>query len=103
MAQLQVLGLLYWPSAAPRANTAHLGPVTGPIRNYLINNIILLSKRNVESLILIDMQITNLVVCDTYKGMLYKQIKPHLVGEHAFPLTGVFCEAANVAVGWKPV
>ena len=25
----------------PRANTADLGPVTGPIRNYLINNIIL--------------------------------------------------------------
>ena len=24
--------------ASPRANTANLGPVTGPIRNYLINN-----------------------------------------------------------------
>ena len=42
LAQLQVLGLLYWPSASPRANTANLGPVTGPIRNYLINNIIIL-------------------------------------------------------------
>ena len=34
------------------------------------------------------MQITNSVVCDTSTGMLYKQIKPPLVGEHAFPLTG---------------
>ena len=25
----------------PRSNTAYLGPVTGPIRNNLINNIIL--------------------------------------------------------------
>ena len=33
------------------------------------------------------MQITNSVVCDTSKGSLYKQIKPPLVGEHAFPLT----------------
>ena len=41
LAQLKVLGLLYWPSASPRANTAHLGPVTVPIRNYLINNIII--------------------------------------------------------------
>ena len=29
-------------SASPRAKTANLGPVTGPIRNYLINNIIFL-------------------------------------------------------------
>ena len=39
----------YWPSyrsevccigpeAKPRANTADRGPVTGPIRNYLIND-----------------------------------------------------------------
>ena len=34
------------------------------------------------------MQITNSVVCDTSKGGLYKQIIP-LVGEHAFPLTGL--------------
>ena len=27
-------------SAPPRANTADLGPVTGPIRNYLINIIV---------------------------------------------------------------
>ena len=26
----------------PRSNTAHLGPVTGPIRNNLINNIIIM-------------------------------------------------------------
>ena len=41
----------YWPSfrssvdcigLRPRGNTADLGPVTGPIRNYLINNIIVL-------------------------------------------------------------
>ena len=37
----------YWPSyrspasCPPRANTADLGPVTGPIRNNLINNIII--------------------------------------------------------------
>ena len=37
-AQLQVRGVLYWPKAKPRANTADLGPVTGPIRNYLIND-----------------------------------------------------------------
>ena len=36
------------------------------------------------------MQITNSVVCDTSKGCIYKQIKPPLVGEHAFPLTGLF-------------
>ena len=42
IAQLQVLGLLYWASASPRANTANLGPVTGPIRNYLINNTIVI-------------------------------------------------------------
>ena len=39
----------YWPSYVsldgcigpqPRASTADLGPVTGPIRNYLINYII---------------------------------------------------------------
>ena len=35
---------------------------------------------------IIDMQITNSVVCDKSKGSLYKQIKPPLVGEHAFPL-----------------
>ena len=36
----------------------------------------------------IDMQITNPVVCGRSKGCIYKQIKPPLVGEHAFPLTG---------------
>ena len=28
-------------SLRPRSNTAHLGPVTGPIRSNLINNIII--------------------------------------------------------------
>ena len=43
------------------------------------------------------MQITNSVVCDTSKGSIYKEIKPPLVGEHAFPLTGFVCETAYVA------
>ena len=35
----------YWPSyrsdrGKPRANTAYLGPVSGPIRNHWISNII---------------------------------------------------------------
>ena len=30
------------------------------------------------------------------KGMLYKQIKPPLVVEHAYPLTGFVCELAHV-------
>ena len=42
------------------------------------------------------MQITNSVVCDTSKGSIYKQIKPPLVGEHAFPLTGFLCKEAHV-------
>ena len=29
--QLKVLGLLYWHSAAPQANTPGLGPITRPI------------------------------------------------------------------------
>ena len=40
----------YWSSygssvgcIGPWSNTADLGPVTGPIRNYLINNVIILS------------------------------------------------------------
>ena len=45
------------------------------------------------------MQITNSVVCDASKGCLYKQIKPPLVGEHAFPLTGFVCMAAHVTFG----
>ena len=45
------------------------------------------------------MQITNSVVCDTSKGCIYKQIKPPLVGEHAFPLTGFVCKAAHVTFG----
>ena len=36
------------------------------------------------------MQITNSVVCGASKGCNYKQIKPPLAGEHAFPLTGLF-------------
>ena len=30
---------------------------------------------------------------------IYKQIKPPLVGEHAFPLTGFVCLAAHVTFG----
>ena len=45
------------------------------------------------------MQITNSVVCDTSKGIIYKQIKPPLVGEHAFPLTGFVCRSAHVTFG----
>ena len=45
------------------------------------------------------MQITNSVVCDTSKGCIYKQIKPPLVGEHAFPPTGFVCMAAHVTFG----
>ena len=45
------------------------------------------------------MQITNSVVCGTSKGCIYKQIKPPLVFEHAFPLTGFVCMAANVTFG----
>ena len=29
---------------------------------------------------------------------LYKQIKPPLVGEHAFPLTGFVCKEAHVTL-----
>ena len=42
------------------------------------------------------MQITNSIVCDASKGCIYKQIKPPLVGEHAFPLTGFVCLVAHV-------
>ena len=42
------------------------------------------------------MQITNSVVCGTSKGCIYKQIKPPLMGEHAFPLTGFVCKEAHV-------
>ena len=31
--------------------------------------------------------------------MLYKQIKPPLVGEHAFPLMGFVCKSAHVTFG----
>ena len=40
------------------------------------------------------MQIPNPVVCDT--SMLFKQIKPHLVVEHAFPLTWFVGKEAHV-------
>ena len=45
---------------------------------------------------IIDMQITNSVVCGRSKGCIYKQIKPPLVGEHAFPLTGFVCKSAHI-------
>ena len=44
------------------------------------------------------MQITNSIVCDAGKGCIYKKIKPPLVGEHAFPLTGFVCASAHVTV-----
>ena len=42
------------------------------------------------------MQITNSVVCGKSKGCICKQIKPPLVGEHAFPLMGFVCKEAHV-------
>ena len=45
------------------------------------------------------MQITNSVVCGESKGCIHKQIKPPLVGEHAFPLMGFVCMAAHVTFG----
>ena len=45
------------------------------------------------------MQITNSVVSGTSNGCIYKQIKPPLVGEHAFPLTGFVCWSAHITFG----
>ena len=45
------------------------------------------------------MQITNSVFCGRSNGCIYKQIKPPLVGEHAFPLTGFVCVVAHVTFG----
>ena len=45
------------------------------------------------------MQITNSVVWGASKGCIYKQIKPSLVGEHAYPLTGFVCKEAHVTFG----
>ena len=45
------------------------------------------------------MQITNSVVCGMSKVCIHKQIKPPLVGEHAFPLTGFVCLEARVTFG----
>ena len=46
------------------------------------------------------MQITNsVVVCDASKGSIYKQIKPPMVGEHAYPLPGFVCLVAHVTYG----
>ena len=42
------------------------------------------------------MQITKSVVCGASNGCIYKQIKPPLVGEHAFPLTGFVYWSAHV-------
>ena len=47
------------------------------------------------------MQITNSVVCGASKACIYKQIKPPLVGEHAFPLTGFVCKPAHVTLFLK--
>ena len=45
------------------------------------------------------MQITNSVVCGRSKGCIYKQIKPPLVVEHAFPPTGFVCWSVHVTLG----
>ena len=45
------------------------------------------------------MQISNSEVCDQVNVGLYKQIKPPLVGEHAFPLTEFVCREAHVTFG----
>ena len=45
------------------------------------------------------MQITNSEICDRVNVGLYKQIKPSLVGEHAFPPTGFVCLVAHVTFG----
>ena len=45
------------------------------------------------------MQTTNSVVCDTSKGDIYKQIKPHSVVDHAFRPTGIVCKEAHVIFG----
>ena len=37
--------------------------------------------------------------CSASKVCIYKQIKPPLVGEHAFPLTWFVCMAAHVTFG----
>ena len=47
------------------------------------------------------MLIANSVVWDTSKGMLYKQIKPPLMGEHALPLTVFFCCLARATFGGR--
>ena len=44
------------------------------------------------------MQITNLVVCGASNGCINKQIKPPLVGEHAFPLMGFVCMEAHITI-----
>ena len=38
-------------------------------------------------------------VCCRSNGCIYKQIKPPLVVEHAFPLTGFVCMVAHVTFG----
>ena len=45
------------------------------------------------------MPTTNSIVCDASKVCIYKQIKPSLVGEHAFPLTVFVCKEAHVIFG----
>ena len=42
---------------------------------------------------------TNSEVCDASKCSVYKQIKPGLVGEHAFPLMEFVCKSAHVTFG----
>ena len=51
------------------------------------------------------MQITNSVVSDTSKCRIYKQIRPPLVDEHTFPLTGLFVSRLmlHLVTGWDDV
>ena len=48
---------------------------------------------------MVNMQITNSVVCETSKGRLYIQIKQPYLGEHAFPLMRFVCESNHVTFG----
>ena len=46
----------------PRANTADLGPVTWPIRNYLINNIIIFCWPWVEELCKVTSELVDILI-----------------------------------------
>ena len=49
---------------------------------------------------IVNIQITNSVLCYSSKGLLYnKQIKPPFVGEHAFQLQGLFTSQITLQLG----